>query len=130
MPEKLTFEHVKHMIEKEDGYKLLSNEYVNAQTKLRVKCKRGHEYLVSYNAFQIGLRCKTCYFNSKKISYEYVKKIVEDADYQLISEIFDGSRSKIRVRCKRGHEYNVLFHNFKYGGRCRQCYSDNQKLER
>lgn len=41
MPKKLTFEFVKEQFEKE-GYKLLSTEYENAHTKLKVRCNKGH----------------------------------------------------------------------------------------
>ena len=53
---KKTLEEVREYIESE-GYKLLSNEYVNSSTHLRLKCGRGHEFPMTWNDFQSGTRC-------------------------------------------------------------------------
>lgn len=40
---KLTYEFVKEQIERV-GYSLVSKEYKNAKTKMKVKCDKGHIY--------------------------------------------------------------------------------------
>jgi len=64
---KLTYEYVKEEIEKE-RYKLLSNEYINAKTKLELECPKGHKYEVKWNKWQQGTRCPIC-ANNQLYSY-------------------------------------------------------------
>lgn len=59
MAKKLTFEYVQDFIEKE-GYKLISEEYVNSRSYLDVMCPEGHLYKVKFNVFQSGSRCPKC----------------------------------------------------------------------
>ena len=56
---KLTYKYVKEYIES-FRYTLLSTEYVNARTKLKVKCPHGHVYEVTFGNFKRGKRCKKC----------------------------------------------------------------------
>ncbi|MFW6377676.1 MAG: hypothetical protein ACOCZ5_03420 [bacterium] len=44
MPKKLTYEHVKSYIESFEGYKLLSEEYENNRTKLKIQCPEDHTF--------------------------------------------------------------------------------------
>jgi len=88
---KLTYNHVKNQIEKE-GYKLLSTEYINAQTKIKLKCDKGHEYSVIYNSFQRGCRCPIC-DNAKTSS----KAEIEIQDYikTLTDNVICNDRTQI-----------------------------------
>lgn len=52
-----------------DGYILLSGDYINAFTKLGIKCDRGHIYHVRYNDWQQGYRCPICANLKHAISY-------------------------------------------------------------
>lgn len=65
MGNKLTYEFVKYFIEQE-GYKLLSTEYVSVKTKLDIQCCNGHLFNMKFNNFQQGQRCPIC----KKINSE------------------------------------------------------------
>lgn len=56
---KHTYEFVKFFIENE-GTKLLSKEYINVYSKLKVECPEGHQYPVTFNSFQNGSRCPYC----------------------------------------------------------------------
>ena len=60
---KLTLDYVKNQIEKE-GYTLLSTEYVNSKSLLKVICNNGHEYFVTYNNWITGYRCARCFYLS------------------------------------------------------------------
>jgi hypothetical protein len=63
MSKRLTYEFVKEYIEKE-GYKLLSDSYVNNRTKILIECDKGHQYSVLFNSFKAGHRCLTCYIKN------------------------------------------------------------------
>lgn len=58
---KLTIKFIRSELEKE-GYELLSKEYVNAQTKLGCICSVGHISNITWNSWQRGYRCSTCFF--------------------------------------------------------------------
>lgn len=60
---KYSYEEVKNFIENE-GYELLSDVYVNANTLLDIRCSNGHVYQTSFNPFRIGCRCQKCYLES------------------------------------------------------------------
>jgi len=45
---KLTYEFVKESFEKE-GYKLLSEEYINCEQKLDYICSKGHGHSIGWN---------------------------------------------------------------------------------
>ena len=56
---KLTYKEVYDLFDKY-GYELLSKEYINAHSKLLVKCPEGHTYKVRYADFYSGKRCPYC----------------------------------------------------------------------
>ena len=58
---KLTTEFIRSEFEKEK-YKLLSNKYVNAHTKLECICSVGHINSTTWNMWQQGYRGSTCFF--------------------------------------------------------------------
>ena len=77
---RLKYIYVKEYIES-FGYKLLSTEYKNALTKLRILCLNGHIFEMSYGNFRFKkYGCPKCSYINKsskpeKIIVEYVKTI-------------------------------------------------------
>jgi len=125
---KLTYEFIKEEIEKVEGYKLLSEEYVNNKTKLELKCSEGHVFNSTYNLWNMKRRCPYCYGN-KKLTYEFIKEEIEKVEgYKLLSKNYKNARSKLKVQCNRGHIYYPTYDNFKNGKRCSIC--NNSKSEK
>lgn len=122
---KLTYEFIKEQFEK-CGYKLLSQKYINANTKLKVECDKGHQYEVTYGHFYSGERCPIC-FGTPKHTFEYIKKQFEKEGYELLSKEYNGNREKLKVECPNKHIYEVSYHSFQRGTRCSVC-AGNQKL--
>ena len=116
--QKLSYDLVKSEFEKY-GYELLSNEYVNNNTKLNVKCPNNHEYEVTYGNFQKGKRCPYC--SNSVIKYEDVKKYIESCGYKLISKEYKNAKSKLEIECNHGHIYKSSWNNFRNGRRCSVC---------
>ncbi len=56
---KLTFDEIKKYIES-FNYRLLSNEYNNNRTRLKLMCPNNHEYETTYDNFKSGCRCPKC----------------------------------------------------------------------
>ena len=66
-----------------EGYTLLSDEYVNSQTKLKYMCPEGHVHAMSYNSFAKGRRCGKC-FGKIKHTHKYVKSYFYKFGYILL----------------------------------------------
>ena len=121
---KLSSKYVKEYIES-FCYKMLSNEYKNARTKLEVECPYGHRYFVSWYNFKSGKRCPYC--NSHKqsrtqsLEYDYVKSVIEGRGYKLISREYKNARTKLEVECPYGHRYFTWYDNFRRGFDCPTC---------
>ena len=65
----------------------------------------------------------------KRLKYEDVKLYIESQGYTLLSDRYDGSKSKIMVECDRGHEpYSVVWSNFYHlNQRCPKCNIENKR---
>lgn len=116
---KHTIESVKFHFEKE-GYKLLSTEYKNNKSSLKVQCPKGHIWITSYFSFQQGNRCLEC-SGKKKNEYDYVKEIINDEGYKIISKNYKNAFAKIEIQCPKGHVFRMKFNNFQQGQRCPEC---------
>ena len=72
---KHSYDYVKNYIESSKGYKLLSDKYVNAQTKICIECNKGHLYYVSFSEFKVGNRCPFCRESKhEKVIEKYLKE--------------------------------------------------------
>lgn len=123
--QKLTYDYVKGEFEKR-GFHLLSKEYNSNKEKLEVKCSKEHIFTQTYNDFQQGCGCPVCYGN-KRLSYEYVKEQFKKEGYELISTEYKNSKSKLNVKCPKGHIFDITYGNFYSGYRCSHCYVNKKK---
>jgi len=110
------YDLVKLEFEKE-GYTLLSEDYINSNSKLKFKCLNNHNHTIKWKHWNAGHRCRKCY----KLSYEYVKSKFEEEDYILISKKYINSLSKLDYVCPIGHIWNISYSSFKSGQRCKIC---------
>lgn len=122
--EKRTFESVKDEIESNEGYKLLSKEYLNNKSKLRIlheKC--GNEFEMRFDQFHNGQRCPFCRRNKKKSKEEFENQIKEyfGEEYELVSE-YKGSNSKVKIKhLPCGNTREVYAKRLLRGDRCPFC---------
>lgn len=73
-----SIDDVKLSIE-EAGYYLISDKYINAHTKLLIKCNEGHTYKSSWHNWQSGKRCPVCPTKQSKFEKEiraYIEEII------------------------------------------------------
>ena len=127
---KLNYNDVKNYIETY-GCKLISEEYINNASKLKIKCSCGEIYNISFGKFKDGDRYKKCIkcrdIRSKKLSYSYIKSFIEKFGYILVSDSYIDANSKLKITCPSGHIYDVKFSNFYSGKRCPHC-SGNYRM--
>ena len=65
----------------------------------------------------------------KKRTYEEIKRYIESFGYELLSDEKDIvnekgyvlTKTKLLIRCPKGHKYEVIFDSFQRGTRCRKC---------
>lgn len=122
---KLSYGHVKEYIES-NNYELISTEYIDNYSKLKLKCYNNHSYDVSYNAFKRGNRCKKCYdmIRNEKLSFDfnYVKDYIDSQGYKLLDNEYVNAHAYLTVECDNGHRYKTKLNTFKNGRRCPKCF--------
>ena len=116
---KLTYEQVKKAFE-DEGYTLLSTEYINSNAKLDYICPEGHKGSIRYNDFNSGQRCGIC-FGTRKYSYAAVKSHFEKEGYTLLSDEYINRRGSLHYICPEGHEGVTTYGSFLAGHRCPTC---------
>ena len=126
----LSYEHVKNYFESQN-YQLLSDEYINCEAKLLLKCPDGHIFKKSLSHFKRGQKCTICSNKNaskrQSYSYEYIKSFIESEGYTLLSDTYINNRIKLLLKCPIGHEHEISFSNFKSGKRCKECNKQKNK---
>jgi len=121
---KHTYTQVKDYIESR-GYKLLSKEYKNANTKLKLQCPEEHTFEMTYGNFYSNHRCPECskkkYGQYHKLSYDEVKEYIESYNYKLLSTKYNNNNIKLKLQCPIGHNFEMKYNNFQIGQRCPEC---------
>ena len=124
MAKRLTYEFVEKEIAKV-GHKLLSKEYKNNYTKLKVKCDKGHTYYptwANFNRKNKGSRCPECSGNKKK-TIEEIKKYAEKFDWECLSNIYIGKEYHLLFKCPNNHKCKISWNAFRNGCRCSKCWN-------
>lgn len=124
---KFTLQQVKEIVESR-GYTLLESEYVNVRSHLNLICPKGHKCRIRFYAFKNrGDGCNECArlkrAKSNTFSYNEVKSFIEKAGYTLLSDSYKNSEIPLKIRCDRGHEFEMKLKPFKQGQRCPKCRS-------
>ena len=122
---KYTYEEVKSFFEKY-GFILLTKQYERARQQLEYICPQGHKHYTTWTWFKKNHYCTICENKMKNI--EIVKELMEQEDYKVLSNIYKNNRTKLEVKCPKGHIYKTTWHDFSGGCRCPIC-GNNYKGE-
>ena len=116
----LTIELVKQSFESE-GYKLLTDVYINSNQKLTCVCPKGHRYKVRWNNWSSGYRCPYCSGKVRKDIYD-IEKHVNNNGYDLLTKYYKNCTQKLHLVCPNGHDYYVSWDNWNSKDcRCPKC---------
>lgn len=121
---KLNYKTVKEIIEDNGEYKLISKEYINSKTKMKIKhLKCNKEFEMDYNHFRRGQRCSHCSSTKKSSTETFKSKVKEkyNEEYSVLGE-YKNNRTKILLRHNKcGNEWETRPDNFlnEYG--CPEC---------
>ena len=114
-------------IARRHGGECLSKEYQNSQTKLRWRCKRGHEWEAVPNSIaphrgHKGSWCRLCAGRLPKGEMlQQLKQIAASRGGELLSKEYRDAKTHVRWRCANGHEWRAVPDSVKQGTWCPVC---------
>ena len=126
---KHTVDEVRGMMERA-GCKLLSEEYVNAHSKLRYVAACGHESETTYSEFKSGkgVVCRKCAMKNagkrRRISEAEIRRRLAEEGCELLEVVEPKMVGTIRYVARCGHENTIrlgLFLNNGEGRLCGKC---------
>lgn len=112
---KYTIEEVRESFEKE-GYTLLSEEYINSNTKLEFVCNNGHKHTMKFSKWLMGQRCIHC----RVYHISDIKEAMEKEGYTLLSKQYI-PKSNLHYICSNGHKSTTIWSRWLRGSRCAKC---------
>lgn len=121
---KRTFEDIVKEF-KRRGYTVLTKntsdegKFFKVKTQLKVMCPKGHEMNRSFFVLKRGDKCRKCHFDDMRLTFDHVKKTVEQRQYQLKSTSYLNSGSKLELVCPNGHDIKMAFGDFEKGTDCK-----------
>jgi len=94
------------------GGKLLSDEYINKETKLLWECKNGHQWLATPGLVKNAESwCGICAYKETaaklKDTIETYRKIAIERGGKLLSEVYINSRTPLLWECREGHQWKA-----------------------
>lgn len=117
---KHSYEFIKQQFEKE-GYKLLSDKYINNKQLLDYICSKHHKHKINWNSWDHGSRCPCCAGQSKPTIKE-IEKSFKDEGYELLTKYYKNNTQKLDYLCSNGHKHNISWKEWKrLGNRCPYC---------
>lgn len=114
---KLDIEYVKKHL-KEKGYTLLSEKYIDAHTKLEMKCQNDHLLLMDWDHFSRGQRCKKCHHDTR---LDEIRSSLESKGYALLTKEYKNRYQKLEYICPKGHIGKVSWTRWRLGSKCELC---------
>ena len=103
----------------------LSTRYINSQTKLRWRCRKGHEWeATGKHVKNHGSWCPACAENLR-YTIDQMQALAKAHDGVCLSKRYVNSQTKLRWCCAEGHEWEATPSNMKQrvkrGNWCTKC---------
>ena len=119
MGAKLTIEQMQALAKKRNG-KCLSRVYVNSRRKLLWRCAQGHEWEAVPDSVNAGTWCPPC-AGKLRGTIEQMQVVAKKHRGKCLSTTYVNNRTKLRWRCKKGHEWEATPSNVTRGTWCPVC---------
>lgn len=122
-----SYEDVKSIVE-DNGFILLSDEYKNNRTPMKVICSNNHISYKSFYNISIGHGCRECGLTKRslrKTTTEYSEFVNESrmGQYSLVGEYKGGNKKNTFRHKKCGNEFEMAANAFNSGQGCPICKS-------
>lgn len=116
------------LAKKNNGF-CLSENYVNANSKLEWQCEKGHKWKATYSGIRNGTWCNIC---SSERTAEKLRLSIEDCHNTAfernglcLSKVYRNTQTKMLWECDKGHKWKANFGGIRQGSWCKIC---SQKL--
>jgi hypothetical protein len=110
---------------RERGGECLSQRYLGVASKLRWRCREGHEWSAVPGSVIHGTWCPTCGkrggHSLARLSIGIMRHMAAERGGACLSKVYYGSRVPLRWRCARGHAWNARPGQMRRGGWCPVC---------
>jgi len=134
MPKKKTYKEFKQEVESVKGYKLISKEYINNKTKVKIKhlvC--GNIYEVRPDRWNQGDRCPKCNTGGGIVKHtlKEIQNSIQNLDnqYEILNKQYLNNKQKLTFLHKKcNKKFEMRFNDFQQGHRCPYCVGKNMKL--
>jgi hypothetical protein len=111
-----------------DTFDLSTSKYVNARTKITIRCKECGEYKTSEpHSILIGIGCNTCFTQKTSLirGKEKLKEInsfVKKLGGRCVSKKYTNNEAPLEFKCKNGHEFQESWSDVQFSMRwCKEC---------
>ena len=125
------YQYIKDQIENvlHNGAKLLSTNYTNAYSKLKIQCEKGHLFETPWTSIQSGSWCLDCAGIRKKTIDEIRYKIENELHptSKLLSTKYTNTHTKLKMQCEKGHHFELPWSSLQNGKWCSYCAGTNRK---
>lgn len=122
---KLNINEMKMLAKKYNG-ECLSSEYIDAITKLKWRCEKGHIWEAVPSSVKRGHWCIVC-AGKKKLSINDMRNLAQKYEGECLSRTYINALTKLRWRCKDGHIFEARPNDVQNGHWCPIC-SKKKKL--
>lgn len=95
-------------------------EYKGAQTKIKIKCDKGHIWKTSPLNICRGNWCNICSHNNVENAKNEFFEILKNKNGEALEE-YNGSKTKIKVKCDKGHIWETTPYIIKQNCWCTFC---------
>ena len=107
----------------QEGYTLLTKNYINSQQQLYYTCPEGHNSNTTWSNWSAGSRCRYCAGNVTH-TLEFIKSSFGAEGYTLLSTEYKNQKSRLHYKCAQGHINHITWTDWYNGGyRCPTCYA-------
>jgi len=112
-------------VAKARGGKLLSEKYINHNTKLEWQCKNGHVWWAAPSHIKRGTWCPECAIKKRadirKLTIEEMQEIAKSRGGKCLSTAYIDNKTKLEWECKDGHTWWAVPSSVKQGCWCPFC---------
>lgn len=111
-----------------NGWKVVSDRYVNSTEKLIFECVKGHRRTILYRSFKLTLGCKECSIVYPKTPtmnarqqkhYDELVDIAIRKKWSVVSDRYIDAFTKMDFKCPKGHIRNIVPYSFKLQQGCK-----------
>lgn len=105
------------------GFTLLSKEYINAKTKLKIQCSKGHIFYRTWTNLNKSdkIECPICLGGRESISINLIKDFLKQFNYELLSDKYINAHEKLLIKCNKGHIFKKSWNKLKNSQKCPIC---------